>query len=89
MGVRFKSMKIAISAGNILSVSRAKFFFGFASERIDEVSGPIRELGHTEKVPNYFWHSILNNVTSNLKSILNTDDASVNSLSGEHLIMPF
>ena len=54
MGVRFKSMKIAISAGNILSVSRAKFFFGFASERIDEVSGPIRELGHTEKVPNYF-----------------------------------
>ena len=46
-------MKIAISAGNRLSVSRANFF-GLQRTGLYEVSGPVRELGHTEKVPDYF-----------------------------------
>ena len=54
MGVRFKSMKIAISAGNRLIVSRAKFFSVLHRKGLYEVSEPIRELGHTEKALDYF-----------------------------------
>ena len=54
MGVWFKSKKIAISAGNILSVSRANFFSVLHRKGLYEVSGPIRELGHTENILDYF-----------------------------------
>lgn len=45
MGVRFKNVKIAISAGNRLSVSRAKFFSVLHRKGLYEVSGLIREQG--------------------------------------------
>ena len=53
MGVLFKNVKIAISAGNRLSVSRAKFFSVLHRKGLYEVSGLIGEQG--KAIPKISW----------------------------------